>query len=253
MYIIYNNITDEFKNYRNIQKSQIHPRRKRISEAIRTKNFEDIRSLLDIHFIDDATSNCDICGHLLNSGFFNYKPKFSCQLCNETFCRDCKYEISLFKGSKVHKPIVVSSCRDCYVYYRRLLFLVEDKNPEDTNLMNVFNHYKAVLEIYKDLNTKLLQLKGYLKLLTIHNMLKPLPEGTKISIIQLLKETTNSKKQLSNIKAELKGQSSSEPSIVTSHVIKSLNTLLTSILYKIVPEFNSLKNKLESFEENKQR
>ncbi|UVC49680.1 hypothetical protein MACK_003790 [Theileria orientalis] len=244
MYIIYNNITDEFKNYRNIQKSQIHPRRKRISEAIRTNNFEDIRSLLNIHFIDDSTIKCDICGHLLNSG----------QLCNETFCRDCKYEISLFKGSKVYKPIVVSSCRDCYVYYRRLLFSVEDKNPEDTNLMNVFNHYKAVLEIYKDLNTKLLQLKGYLKLLTIHNMLKePLPEGTKISIIKLLTETTNSKKQLSNIKAELKSQSCSERSIVTSHVIKSLNTLLTSMLYKIVPEFNSLKNKLESFEDSKQR
>ncbi|XP_955221.1 uncharacterized protein TA05040 [Theileria annulata] len=278
MYVIYNNLTDEFKSHRNSNKSQIPPRRQRITEAIRNNSlltfiflnisgFEDIRSLLNIHYVDEGTINCDICGHLFKSGIFKSRYKFSCQLCNETFCSECHYRLTLFKGSieifnlilgtELQNPITVSSCKECYIYYRVCLILtislmrtLEDSVPEDANLLNIFNLYSDVLEIYKDLNTKLLQLRGYLKLLNIHTSLKEkLPEGTRNSIVILLTETTNSKKKLSNIKSNLKNFKGTNVSITTSHIIKSLNTLLTTILYKIVPEFNGVKNKLALFED----
>eukprot|EP00375_Theileria_parva_P000881 XP_763551.1 hypothetical protein [Theileria parva strain Muguga] len=235
MYIIYNNLTDEFKNYRKLNKSQLPPRKQRITEAIRNNNFEDIRSLLNIHYIDEERTKCDICGHLFKSGLFKSRYKFSCQLCNETFCSECHYRLTLFKGTEFQKPIT------------SLMLILEEDVPED-NSLNIFNLYSDVLAIYKDLNTKLLQLRGYLKLLNIHSSLNErLPEGTRNAIIKLLTETANSKKKLSNIKSELKNFKGAV-SITTSHIIKSLNTLLTTILYKIVPEFNGVKNKLAIFE-----
>lgn len=225
------------------------PRKQRITNAIKNKKYDDIKSLLKIHYVKKDTVLCNICGYTFKASFFGGRSKFSCQLCNGTFCEKCEYSITIGPDYPRDNGIAVKCCKDCFSYYKSLQISLCDSEPSDPNLINAFRAYKIVLKVYKDMNTKLLQLRGYIKLLTLHNTLKePLPQGTKQEVITLLSQTANSKKKLSEIKNDLRNTSVSDSCSITIHITRSLNTLLTTILYKIVPEFNKVTNKLKELD-----
>lgn len=249
MYIIYNNVTDEFRSIRNLYRSRMPPRRQRIIDAIRNKRYDDIKSLLDIHYVRRDTVSCSICSYTFRASIFGSRSRFSCQLCNGTFCQKCQDSITLGQDNLCDSSINVNCCKDCFVYYGNLQLVLSDSEPNDQNLIDTFKAYEIVLKIYKDMKTKLLQLQGYIQLLTLHNTLKePLPQGTRQEVLTLLSQTTRSKKKLSEIKGDLRNRTVSDSCTITIHITKSLNTLLTTILYKIVPEFNKVTNKLKELD-----
>lgn len=252
-YVIFENLTDDFTFLRTWQRSRSPPRKQRVKQAIRQRYFEDVRNLLLISVVNEEATHCSGCEDPLwpERWYSIGATRFACQLCTETCCMRCQRCILLRERDAKGAELTSFMCQKCSDYVTRLKCCVvpEPATEAFIKLTDAFNH---ILASYKDLQDKLFQLQGYIKLFNLHNQLKePLPTGTRDQTVMLLSDAISQRKRISDIKREVTNYSIEENENATLMVAirQSLTVLANGILYKTIPKINEVVYSLQRLHE----
>ncbi|KAK1442437.1 hypothetical protein BgAZ_404670 [Babesia gibsoni] len=250
-YIIFDNLTDEFMSFRASQRARSPPRKQRIKEAIKNQYYENVRRMLSIAVADDTAVECSSCQGLLYWTILLPvgKSRFACQLCNETCCASCMSNVVLV--CDIHNRLTSQMCIECSEYVERLRARVSPE-PATEGFLRLTEAFIKILELYKEANSNLFQLQGYVRLFTIHKQLKePLPDGTRDKAMSLLMSSTSQRKQISDIKNEITNYKLQEQGNISLllGIRRSLFVLSTGILYKTIPRINEIVYSLTQLEQ----